>query len=54
MRKFTNIFALACWVILLIFGIVASCGVTTIHPISFICADIVCILHYVENLCREE
>ena len=50
MHIFMDIICLILWVLVLIFGILAWCGIMTIHPLSYICAAASCCLHYIEKL----
>ncbi len=50
MDKFMNGFCLGLWIFQLVFGIMAACGKVTVSPISFICAVLICILHYIEKM----
>lgn len=49
MKKITNAFMLAIWIFQLIYGIVHIVNGTNIHPFIFICAVIICIIHYIEE-----
>lgn len=48
--EFMNLVCLVIWIAQFIFGIMAACGKATVHPVVFICAVIVCILHYLEEI----
>lgn len=50
MYKFMNGLCLGIWIFQLVFGIVAACGKVTISPIVFICAVLICILHYTKEM----
>lgn len=50
MNKFMNGLCLAIWIFQFVFGILAACGKATIHPIAFICAVVICILHYIDEI----
>lgn len=50
MNKFENIICLVIWILLFVYGIVAAFGAIAISPITFICATVMCILHYIEKL----
>ena len=50
MNRFTNLFMLGIWIFQLIFGVIAICGKVTIPPVLFICAAMICIMHYLEEL----
>lgn len=48
--KVINVICLVLWITQLVFGILAVCGVVTVSPIAFICAVLICILHYIEKI----
>lgn len=45
-----NGICLLIWIVLGIMGIISCVNGYEINPISFICAAIVCIVHYIEKL----
>lgn len=48
-----NIFMLLIWLSQLAFGIISLINGTPIHPFVFICAVIVCIVHYLTEIFSE-
>ena len=50
MKKFTNILMLGIWIFQLVFGIVNIVNGTNINPWIFICAVIICIIHYIQEI----
>lgn len=50
MYKFMNGLCLGLWIFQLVFGIMAACFEVTVSPITFICAVLICILHYIEKI----
>lgn len=53
MNRLRNIFMLAVWILGLIYGVVAVCCKIEISPVIFICAVLICIMHYLENVIDE-
>lgn len=53
MNRFRNIFMLVVWVLGFIYGIVSAYCKIEISPAIFICAVLICIMHYLENLIDE-
>lgn len=45
-----NLFCLICWVILLIEGIIRVIKKKEINKVAYICAMIICILHYLVRI----
>lgn len=50
MNRFMNIIMLGIWIFQLVYGIVNVVNGTNINPIVFICAVLICILHYIEEI----
>lgn len=50
MNQFTNILMLGIWIVQLVFGIVNAVNGTKINPFIFICAVVVCIIHYIQEI----
>lgn len=50
MNKFMNGLCLGIWIFEFVFGIAAAFGKVTVSPIAFICAVLICILHYIEKM----
>lgn len=45
-----NIFCLICWIIMLIEGLIRIAKKKEINKVAYICAMIVCILHYLGRI----
>ena len=54
MRKTMNTICLVIWSIDLIFGVICMVVDTEISPVSYICAVLICIMHYAEELLNEK
>ena len=54
MRKTKNIICLVIWSIALILGVICMVIDTEISPVSYICAVLICIMHYAEELLDEK
>lgn len=54
MKKTVNIICLVVWSIALILGIIGAINGTEISPVSYICAVLICIMHYTEELLNEK
>lgn len=50
MDKFMNGLCLGIWIFQFVFGVAAACGKVNVSPIAFICATLICILHYIEKI----
>ena len=50
MNKSMNILMLGIWIFQLVFGIVKAANGTNIHPSVFVCAVLICIMHYIEKI----
>lgn len=50
MKKTFDIICLVLWTIQLVIAIAAVCGLVTVNPICYICAVVICIMHYVYEL----
>lgn len=48
--KFMNIFCLAIWIFQLVFGIIKIVNNEAVHPLIFICAVAICIIHYLAEI----
>ena len=50
MDKFMNGLCLGIWIFQLVVGVAAACCKVNVSPVAFICATLICILHYVEKI----
>lgn len=50
MNKFMSTFMLTIWIFQLVFGFVNISNGTNINPWIFVCAVVVCIIHYIQEI----
>lgn len=54
MSKFMDYFLLGIWIFEMIYGIIACFTDTMISPFVFLCATLVCCIHYISEIAKKE